>query len=525
MKYFFTVLRCSVLLVLVGCSSITSISDSRSYVQYITPEKLHRHLEVLASDSLEGREMATEGERKASAYISKVFHSLDLEKPDGMNTYLQTFEVVKDSIEEATLSIGVSSFPLKKYARIEPTLNSNADIAGDTIVFAGYGIDTSLYSDYKSIDVRGKIVLICDGEPKTDSTHYLITGTQKRSAWSRYPSDGQKKLAAAKAHGAKAVIVYDGTLDTLSEAYARYVVGGYHPPSKEESQMNTAYIVIGNPVAKELLGETMFTKISTSLRRKELLGSSFVINTPIRYHFKKATSHRTASNVLGFIEGTDKKDEYVIISAHFDHLGKRKETIYYGADDNGSGVSAVMNIAEAFTTAAANGKKPRRTVVFLLVTGEEKGLYGSKNYVANPVFPLERTVVDINMDMIGRVDSAHSKDTNYLYVIGDDKLSSELHEINNRNNAEYTRLTLDRKYDDPNDPNRFYYRSDHYEFARKKIPITFYFDGIHADYHRPSDTIEKIDFPLMQTRAQLAFLTAWEVANREERLKVDKSGE
>ncbi|HET9135218.1 MAG TPA: M28 family peptidase, partial [Candidatus Kapabacteria bacterium] len=189
------------------------------------------------------------------------------------------------------------------------------------------------------------------------------------------------------------------------------------------------------------------------------------------------------------------------------------------------GTSSVMTIAEAFSKAAASGMRPRRSVIFLSVTGEEKGLFGSKYYVGHPLFPLAQTVADVNTDMTGRIDSAHEQDQNYVYVIGDGRLSTQLHEINERNNADFTHLTLDYRFDSLNDPNRFYYRSDHYEFAQKGIPITFYFDGIHADYHRPSDTFDKIDFAIMETRARLAFLTAWEIANREERLKVDKPAE
>ena len=185
-----------------------------------------------------------------------------------------------------------------------------------------------------------------------------------------------------------------------------------------------------------------------------------------------------------------------------------------------------MGIAEAFSQAAQAGKRPRRSVIFLSVTGEEKGLYGSKNYVAHPAFPLEQTVVDINTDMIGRTDFDHdNKDSNYIYVIGDEKLSTELRGIDERNNKEHTKLDLDYKYNDPNDPNRFYYRSDHYEFAQKHIPIIFYFDGIHKDYHQPSDTVDKINFQIMEKRARLAYYTAWEIANREDRLKVDRSGD
>jgi Zn-dependent M28 family amino/carboxypeptidase len=229
--------------------------------------------------------------------------------------------------------------------------------------------------------------------------------------------------------------------------------------------------------------------------------------------------------VLGIIEGTDKKDEYVVITAHYDHVGKRNDsTIFYGADDDGSGTVSVLELAEAFAKAKADGKGPRRSILFMTVSGEEHGLWGSEYYSNHPVYPLEKTTVNLNIDMIGRIGSEYIKDKdsiNYLYVIGDNKLSSDLTPITENINASYTKMKLDRKYNDPNDPNRFYYRSDHYNFAEKGVPIIFYFNGVHADYHRPTDTPDKINYKLMEKRAKLVFYTAWEMANREEMLKRD----
>jgi Zn-dependent M28 family amino/carboxypeptidase len=229
-----------------------------------------------------------------------------------------------------------------------------------------------------------------------------------------------------------------------------------------------------------------------------------------------------SENVLAFIKGSEKPDEILVISAHYDHLGIKNGEIYNGADDDGSGTVAVMEIAEAFKNAAKNGNGPKRSILFLHVTGEEKGLLGSKFYVSFPVFPLANTVTNLNIDMIGRVDDAHENNPNFVYVIGSYKLSSELHSLSEDINSRFTNLNLDYKYNDENDPNRFYYRSDHYNFAKNNIPIIFYFNGTHQDYHQPSDTPDKINYELLQKRTQLIFYTAWEVANRENRVVVDK---
>lgn len=228
-----------------------------------------------------------------------------------------------------------------------------------------------------------------------------------------------------------------------------------------------------------------------------------------------------SENILAFIEGTEKPEEIIVISAHYDHVGNNNGVIYNGADDDGSGTVAVMEIAEAFQQAKKSGKGPKRSILFLHVTGEEHGLLGSKYYSENPVFDLKNTVANLNIDMIGRSDK-ENEGKNYVYIIGSDMLSTELKKINVAANKATQNLELNYKYDDPNDSMRLYYRSDHYNFAKHGIPVAFFFDGIHEDYHQPTDDPEKIDYPLLQKRAQLVFATAWELANRKERIVVDK---
>ena len=234
--------------------------------------------------------------------------------------------------------------------------------------------------------------------------------------------------------------------------------------------------------------------------------------------------YNDSENVVAFIKGSEFPEEIVVISAHYDHVGMDSEgNIYNGADDDGSGTVSILEIAEAFKEAQNDGYQPRRSILFLHVTGEEKGLLGSDYYTKNPIFPLENTVTDLNTDMIGRIDPKHEDNPNYIYLIGSDKLSTQLHELSEEVNNKYTQFDLDYTYNDENDPNRFYYRSDHYNFAKHNIPVIFYFNGTHADYHQPTDTPDKIEYDLMARRAQLIFYTAWEVANRDERLVVDKA--
>jgi hypothetical protein len=231
-----------------------------------------------------------------------------------------------------------------------------------------------------------------------------------------------------------------------------------------------------------------------------------------------------SENIWAFIEGTEKPNEVLVISAHYDHVGMKNGEVFNGADDDGSGTVALLEIAQAFQKAKNDGFGPKRSILFLHVTGEEHGLHGSRFYSENPLFPIENTIANINIDMIGRRDTLHPKTNNYIYVIGSDRLSSELHTINEEVNAKYTQLELDYKYNDRKDPERIYFRSDHYNFAKKGIPAIFFFNGIHADYHQSSDTPDKIEYDALAKRAQLAFVLAWELANRPERIKVDRDG-
>ena len=232
---------------------------------------------------------------------------------------------------------------------------------------------------------------------------------------------------------------------------------------------------------------------------------------------------KDSENVVAYIQGSTMPEEVLVLSSHYDHEGVDDEgNIYNGADDDGSGTVAILEIAEAFVKAKEDGYTPKRSILFLNVTGEEKGLVGSRYYTENPIFPLENTVTNLNIDMIGRIGEGMESSGDYVYLIGSDKLSTELHELSEEVNDKYLDLNLDYTYNDENDPNRFYYRSDHYNFAKHDIPIIFYFNGVHEDYHQPTDTPDKIEYDLLAKRAKLIFLTAWEVANRDERPFVDK---
>lgn len=234
------------------------------------------------------------------------------------------------------------------------------------------------------------------------------------------------------------------------------------------------------------------------------------------------TKYNNSENVVAYIEGNEKPNELLILSAHLDHEGIDDDgNIYFGADDDGSGTVALLEMAQAFNQAKKDGFGPKRSILFLHLTAEEIGLHGSRYYVNNPIFPLKNTISNLNIDMIGRIDKVHEKNPNYIYLIGADRLSKELHYISDKVNNTFVNLDLDYKYNDESDRNRYYYRSDHYNFASNNIPVIFYFNGEHKDYHKITDTPDKINYPVLEKRTRLIFATAWQLANQENRLTLD----
>ncbi len=498
------------------------------YAAVITGSNLNKHLSIIAGAGMEGRETGTEGQRKAAAYIEAQFKATGLTPVEALKGYQQYYPLYQDSLKSVELKMDGKVAEYGKDFITPLNNNETGKFKGKKIVFAGYGIEEEKYSDYTGLNVKGKIVIFFLGEPKKDGK-FMITGTNRSSEWT-FPGIS-KKIALAAAKGAAGVLIINPNQESFNQ---RTVDNGkktgiYFPRNNNQARpLNFAQL--SHAFAKDIMGNPFDTliKISkTSGAMNDLpidVGRAMEKKAKVTFSFEKYRTTINASNVAGIIEGTDKKDEYVFVTGHYDHLGMRNGQIYYGADDDGSGTCAVIQMAEAFAKAAKEGNRPRRTIVFMTVSGEEKGLWGSDYYSEHPFFPLDKTSVDLNIDMVGRVDTERkTADTlNYVYVIGHDKLSSDLPVINEGVNNKYTQLVLDYKFDDPNDQNRIYFRSDHYNFAKKGIPILFFYDGmLKADYHKPTDTVDKINWELYEKRTRMIFHTAWEMANRDEMLKRD----
>ncbi len=292
----------------------------------------------------------------------------------------------------------------------------------------------------------------------------------------------------------------------------------------------SAAVVYATPETANLIlkssGKT-FEGLKTSIDNSSMPQSQ-TLSSALTLSYGPSLKDVQSVNVLGYLEGSNLKSEVLVFSAHYDHIGLTTDggtdKVNNGADDDGSGTTGVLAIARAYAKAKKQGKGPRRSILFLLVTGEEKGLLGSEWYAENPIYPMANTITDLNIDMIGRTGEEYkgsADSANYCYLIGSDKLSTDLHKISENANSVYTKMKIDYKYNDPKDPERIYYRSDHYNFAKHGVPIVFYFNGVHEDYHKASDEVDKINFDLLAKRAQLVFYTGWDLANRDKRPVVD----
>lgn len=494
----------------------------QGFANTIRADEMKTKMERIAGDEFEGRETGEEGQKKCAAYLAEHFRQLGL-PPVVNGSYLQEFPMYEVRNAGYTLRINGTEYGfLQDFFAFQGIPDQT--YASDKLVFVGYGInDTeSGINEYEGLDVKGKIVVFFEDEPVDKQGHSLVTGTTRISEWS---SDLKLKTEAAQQAGAIAALSIQKHADHDIDVYRHYIEKPKTYREGQESKPAFPKFFVSEQVANAFFG-TYNKKYSTqSLKEEYRTGKrskGFEMDQPVEMTVRTTSRKITGENVLGFIEGTDLKDELVIITAHYDHLGKTDQGIYYGADDDGSGTVSLMEIAEAFVAAKKAGHGPRRSILIMPVSGEEKGLLGSEYYSEHPVFPLEKTVANLNIDMIGRVDKAHEGNFNYVYIIGSDYLSQDLHNINEAANTRYSNLEFDYTYNARNDPNRFYYRSDHYNFARKGIPVIFYFTGVHEDYHKMTDTMDKLNYEKMAKIARHIFYTAWDLANRDERPKVDK---
>ncbi|MEO1074531.1 MAG: M28 family peptidase, partial [Bacteroidota bacterium] len=424
---------------------------------------------------------------------------------------------------------------------------ANGAPSGAGVVFVGHGITTDRYDDFaalseQGIDVSGKWLLLLDAEPMNDEgTASLVS---EDGAFTNYTTQWWSKLQTAYGAGvgqpAGFLIVADrnprnptpiasraqGRLDAVGSLSLEGGGGG-------QSFNLPPIFSISSDVADAILGDRSIAEIQAQINEtltpKVFAVDGAIVGADVAY----MTETVMTENVVAVVEGSDPvlKDEVVVLTAHYDHIGMTAgegDTLNNGADDDGSGTMALVEMAEAFALAKEAGYGPRRTMVFLAVSGEEKGLLGSAYYAdTEPLFPLESTVANLNIDMIGRTDPTYPGEQldNYVYIIGGKLISEEIQTITEQANV-LTGLGMDlnERFNSRDDPNQFYRRSDHWNFGKNNIPFIFYFNGTHEDYHQVGDEPQKIDYPQLTRRTQLIFATAWQLANQDDRVAVSGTG-
>jgi len=485
-------------------------------VQYstgISQAELTEHVKTLASEEFEGRGTGDAGQKLASQYIKEQFIQMKLEGPSPYgDPYFQEFTLIKEGLQSLELIINQDTL----------STNSNLAIMGsipscDTVydlVFVGYGIDNEIYSDYENIDISGKIVAFIAGEPKDKNGKYLISG----SYLPEYVDRGKTKAAIAIAKGAVASIRINpdhDQVDKMIQMLKRFSGGNQlkFPDNSPDNKKISGLIHLGINDASRVFNikPSEFEKALVKLSKGKKQSRAFI--SKVKLLTTQHDAQVETENIVAFLPGTDLSDEYVIITAHFDHLGKRDENIYFGADDNATGTAAVIEIAEAFSELANAGIRPKRSILFMPVTGEERGLLGSRYYVKNPLFPLDKTVAAINMDMIGRSDDEHVENPDYVYVYISDTAESELALTANKAAlCVQDELSPEYRYISDND-----FRmggSDHASFEKANIPVLYFFCGIHKDYHRPTDTWDKVEYEKLTAITRMVFVSAWQIANK-----------
>lgn len=478
----------------------------------ITLKESQFHVDMLASDEFQGRETGTPGQWLAAKYIANEFSNYGLSPTGNDPTYYQNFQIIQKDLKSATLWIAKNSGGLQD--KVEFSLKTNFvpfSFTGENnlttkIVFAGYGITAPEYDydDYKNIDVSGKIVLVLRHEPQENDLDSIFDGSRP-TKYSLFEVKAQNALN----HGAVAMLLVTdpqgmhGTMGPQGFWPAFYKNSStpkrWHLETKTQNDEFPAFW-IGGSVAHTILRDTGYSlddlqiAIDKTLKPKSLL----IENLDVHIGIELKKNVRKTQNVLGLLEGSDPalRDEVVVIGAHYDHIGIVDGKIHNGADDNASGTAGLLEIAEAFSEMPF---KPSRSILFMAFSAEEFGLLGSKYYVSNPIIPLNRVVAMINLDMISR------NNANDVTVIGTNR-SRELHELNLAANEE---IGLNISFNGE----KYFNRSDQANFAKHKIPVIFYNTDVHSDYHRPTDTSDKINPEKLARISRLAFLVAWNVAS------------
>ena len=490
-----------------------------STVDSITPGELRMHLQFLASEELGGRYTLSPSFAIAARYLASHLEPYGFKGAGDHGGFLQTFQVIsaKPDTSKSALEVTIKGAP-KSYHFGDfyiPAEGGNGEAQGQ-VVFVGAGISSpsQRHDDYAGLDVKGKIV-------------FLVASISSGVDLSKL-DDNERGQGAARAHGAVGILQLPPQrfLELMkNKGFQERAATRESVRLARGAEGNLPTITLGPSLAEELLAACGMDLKSAYETNHKQNAQPKTLDITAKMTVAQQLTRSTTQNVAGILEGTDPalKHEYVVFSAHYDHLktGPGGE-IYPGADDDGSGTTSVLTIAHAMSM-----ERPKRSVLVMFHAGEELGLLGSEyNTDYAPVVPLKQMVADLNIDMIGRskqpgdnmLQDEHLTDANTVYLVGSNRISPELHKLSEETNSQFQKMKLDYYYNDPDNPERIYFRSDHWNYAKHGIPIIFYFDGTSVDYHKPTDTVDKIDFTKMTKVARLVFETGWRIANLDHRL-------
>lgn len=512
----------SVSLSLVALAVAAQAQNNFGNTAAITPDRLKAHLELIADDLLEGRDTPSRGLDIATLYVATQL-KLWGAKPAGDSGSF--FQYIKLSRQTVQLEKSTVEFNGKQYAYGTgfTAASMGGEISGPLVyVGHGYMIKAKGIDPYQGLDVKGKVLVVTSGMPK-DISFRDLKGTPGEDYM-------RPQMAAAKLGAVGVLTIPEKSAMEAWQPRKPRGMGGFSP---EGDAGGVPMVVAGPDLVNDLFAGESVTS-AEALKGPDAPDSRFLFasSKSMKFSIAQEKESTTARNVVAIVPGSDDKlkDEFVAFGAHIDHVGMRAsgegDRIFNGADDDGSGTVSILEIAHAFLT----GQRPKRSCLFVWHCGEEKGLWGSEFFTDHPTVDLSKIVTQLNIDMIGR--SKPEGDTNpankvltgpnEIYVVGSTKMSSDLQKVSESVNKAFLKFAFNYKYDDPKDTERIFYRSDHYNYARKGIPIAFYFDGVHEDYHRPSDEVGKIDFQKMSKVAQTVMATGWTIANASKRPVVDK---
>lgn len=497
-------------------------------VNAISEAQLKDYLTFIAADELEGRDTPSRGLNIAAKFIAAELSRWGWKPAGDSGSYFQKIELVRSRVNASQTHAGVDSvqFTFGDDFIMSPVAEK---LSGNLVyVQSGFLIKSKNLDSYAGIDVKGKFIVALGGFPKGVS--FADFKGKRGEDWD-FPS------GYAKSHGALGVIYIPSAqqLGSWERSKANATVKGIVEVVKFQNaeKQNDVPVITASPQLIDAIFSGEVKGIVSMNNHNEADSiAPFALSSKKIFSLESVVSHEKiyTQNIVAVLEGKDKKlkDEYIAFGAHYDHVGitnpVKGDSINNGADDDGSGTTGLLAMAEAF----AKGPKPKRSLLFVWHCGEEKGLWGSKYFTENPTVPLSSIVTQLNIDMIGRsiadddTTNANMSKNNEAFVIGSKMMSTELGALSEKVNKEFLNLTFNYKFDDPNDPLRLFYRSDHYNYAKKGVPIIFYFDGLHEDYHRPSDEVEKIDFNKLCKVTKTVFVTGWTLANLPKRPVIDK---